>query len=361
MRQQLPRLILTLLLGLLTARTPAQPNESAATGRVLVLDNERTLEGDIQRQGDQYRIRRALGETWVAGAKVLCLCGDRAEAYAFLRNRANLRDADERLRLAHWCHQHNLPEQALTEVAAAVELRPTHQESQRLLRNLQRSAAVRTSSPASAPVESADPGPAFPPVAIDARALSLFTQRVHPILLNTCLSCHATGKGGSFRLTRPNEDGMTLRRATQLNLAAALLQLNREHLPHSPLLLKAVSVHGDAIQPPLKDKQSAAFRALEEWARLALENMPAAEVAMTPNNPPLDAKALAEPVPVRTETRPTAEPVTEQRTSVGREPAIGAIAPPPPAVESRPVPPKDAGPADPFDPIIFNRQMHPDK
>ena len=36
-----------------------------ATGHVLVLENERVLEGDIVRDGDQYRIRHRVGETTV--------------------------------------------------------------------------------------------------------------------------------------------------------------------------------------------------------------------------------------------------------------------------------------------------------
>src|SRR5947209_2061289 len=76
------------------------------TGRVLVLDNERTYEGDIERQGNQYRVRRGVSELWVQQENVLRLCATLEEAYAYLRSRANLRDPDERLRLANWCHLH---------------------------------------------------------------------------------------------------------------------------------------------------------------------------------------------------------------------------------------------------------------
>ena len=41
-----------------------------------------------------------MGETWVPAKNVLCLCDSLEDAYAFLRSRANPRDADERLRLA---------------------------------------------------------------------------------------------------------------------------------------------------------------------------------------------------------------------------------------------------------------------
>ena len=36
---------------------------------MLVLENERTLEGDIRREGDRYCVRRAVGEVWVCSGQ----------------------------------------------------------------------------------------------------------------------------------------------------------------------------------------------------------------------------------------------------------------------------------------------------
>src|SRR4051812_35929241 len=96
---------------------PAAPGKPA--GRVLVLDTERTLTGDIERVGDRYRIKRLIGETWIPAAKVLAVCPTLEEAYLFLQRRANLNDPAERLRLSEWCRQHGLPAQALAEMKAA--------------------------------------------------------------------------------------------------------------------------------------------------------------------------------------------------------------------------------------------------
>src|SRR5437764_430762 len=93
-----------------------------AKGRVLVLDNERTMEGNIERVGDQYRIRRSVGELWVQRENVLRLCDNNEGAYQFLRSRANLRDPDEHLRLANWCQTHGLKTEAVAEVKAAIDL-----------------------------------------------------------------------------------------------------------------------------------------------------------------------------------------------------------------------------------------------
>src|SRR5262245_36644683 len=93
------------------AAAPSGP----VSGKLLVLENERTLEGDIDLAGDVYRIRRQSGEATVPAAKVLRLCASLEEAYEFVRARANLGDADERLRLAQWCHLRGLKAQALAE------------------------------------------------------------------------------------------------------------------------------------------------------------------------------------------------------------------------------------------------------
>src|SRR5439155_26201306 len=89
----------------------ARAEDLAATGKVLVLDNLRVLEGDVTRVEDQYRIARPVGETFVPAAKVLVVCPDMAAAYRHLQSRSDLRDAGDRLRLARWCHANGLTKQ----------------------------------------------------------------------------------------------------------------------------------------------------------------------------------------------------------------------------------------------------------
>src|SRR4051812_46154115 len=107
------------------------------TGKVLVLENERTLTGDIEQVDERFRVRRRVGETWVPASEVVALCGSMEEAYQYLRGRANLHDPDERMRLANWCRLNDLREQALAEVEAAAQLRPDDVQVKRLLRYLQ--------------------------------------------------------------------------------------------------------------------------------------------------------------------------------------------------------------------------------
>jgi hypothetical protein len=318
----------------------------ALTGKVLVLDNENTLTGDVERLGDQYRVRRSLGETWLPAGRVLRLCADLEEAYAFVRGRANLNDADERLRLARWCRANGLTAHALAEAREAVALRPGHGESRRLLTLLEQSSAPRPATPA--PRTPAPEGPTLN-VDLTADCLGTFVTRVQPILMNTCAHCHTQAHPGAFRLTRAY-DGLSNRKAVQQNLAVVLAQVSFTQPQLSPLLTRAVSDHAHVGQAPLRGRQVAAYHMLESWVHLTLDN-----------NPQLREQLAAPGSPAATDGSGHAA------STFGEEqlrPAPMAPGPPPPAP---PKPAASANPAgvppapDPYDPEDFNRQARPDK
>jgi hypothetical protein len=336
---------------------------AGTSGRLAVLDNGSVLEGDIERVGDQYRIRRTIGELWLPAEKVQCVCASFEEAYLFLRGQANLRDPDERLRLARWCKLHGLKAQALAEISAGIELRPQHAESRLLWQSLQRPEKACPVAPK--PREETDDGPP-PVVEYNAESLGLFVTRVQPILMNTCATCHATGRGGAFKLIRTPEGALTNRRATQQNLAAVLAQVNRDKPQQSLLLSRAVSVHGDAEAAPLKGRQTPAYHILEDWVQLALVNtMPHEPTAAT--GPATEPHGFADMLQPKTTpaaasaTNPPAAPVTPSAPTPAAPVVTATPAPLPQPAAAPPAPATAPGPEDPFDPAIFNRQMHPEK
>jgi hypothetical protein len=302
---------------------------AAETGRVLVLTNERTVEGDIEHVGDQYRVRHPVGETWVPGAKVLRLCADMPEAYRVLRGRANVNDPDECVRLARWCQGHGLANQALECVAEAVKLNPSHAEAKRMLNGLQRAAAA---PPAPAITSVALPGPLeMPEVNTDARAS--FATKVEPILMNACAGCHTANRGGSFKLARTYDTTSPNRLSLQQNLAAVLAQVNLQQPQDSKLLIKAITAHDpQARLAPLSNKQMAAYHTIEEWVQTTLAN-----------NPHLRERA------------PQPAAISEQPKTAAA-PAAAAVKPGPATfATARPAPTKPV-PVDEFDPLPFNRQ-----
>ena len=170
---------------------------------------------------------------------------------------------------------------------------------------------------------------------LNTESLGLFVTKVQPILMNACASCHATGRGGAFKLARAAGTATASQRTVQQNLAAVLAQVNLEQPQTSPLLVKAINVHGDAGQPPLKGRQVAAFHTLESWVRQTAAKNPHLRGQLARPTPPPPA-AEAKPEVAQPEARSTGWAVEVKEKPAGK--------------------PK---PADPFDPAAFNRQMHP--
>jgi len=246
---------------------------SFCQGKVLLLATERCLEGDIEQVGDQYRIRRGAGETWMPVRQGLRLCKDWNEALEYMKGRANLADADERLRLMRWCMLHNLREQALAEAERAMEIRPSDPQAKHWVDVLRRSNLGAYPSAVLPASGTEKPKQKPPQLDLNADSVITFTTRVQPILMNACASCHLNGKGGAFQLTRAYEAGAKV--AAQRNLAAVLAQINVETPAASPFLVKAVSAHdGLSSNPPLASRQAIPFRILQEWVEQTLATNP---------------------------------------------------------------------------------------
>jgi hypothetical protein len=303
-----------------------------------------------------------------------------------VRSRANLRDADERLRLARWCHLYGLREEGLAEAKAALALRPGSGEAARLVRMLERPAVEATASEAAA-VEAEPPAP--PDLTMET--LSQYVCKVQPILMNACVNCHAGERGGDFRLVRSYELAKPHARSTQRNLTAVLRQIDTDDPASSPLLHKALSVHGGLAQAPLKGRTSPAYRTLEEWVYKAAGEKPRATATRQPAVLPAAVIQTAGAMPVLvpvTANAPTSSTVVSAATTPA--PVLIPVASAAPATFAAPNEAKPAKPAtgpsseskwaaertpspetapkrpasqpvDPFDPAEFNRAMHPDR
>jgi hypothetical protein len=333
-----------------------ETSRHAISGRVVILDNEKTLTGDVVRQGEQYAIKRLIGETVIPADRVLKVCASLEEAYQFLARRANLQDPDERVRLAEWCREHGLTEQALAEVREAAALRPENEKIRRLMRHLE---ATKTSvrSP-----EKTVSKQEFPRVEVSAESMGMFASKIQPILSNACASCHVSGRAPGFPLMRVVEEGMASRTSLEKNLSVVLAQVNPEQPLASKLLLKAASVHAPGMaQAPLKGRNSPAYRLLEQWVKMTIETNP--HLAQMPR-PATTQKSPSpsEHAAVKTGFGEERLPPTAPRTMppVSLPPAPVSPMPTPPTIPSattRPPPTVD----DIGDPQGYNREFHPER
>lgn len=333
-------------------------------GTVLLLRSERVLQGDVERVGSQYCVRRGGGESWIEADQAVRLFADWNELFRFMRARANLGDPDERLRLAHWCQRNGLTTQGLAEARAAQEMRPNHGPTRRLLTMLERSAKTPNQRPhRTAILPASATRPAAPPTLdLTADAINHFTTRVQPILANACTRCHIGG-GGTFELVRVgsgNERAAALR-----NASTALGHVNPDDAALSPLLIKAVSPHGGARLPPLKSPSAPSFITLRSWVEQTLATHPHLRVRKS-------APAVVGTAPApRSASAPPATPPMLPALNKGPEvisrplprlevPATTPTAPAPLPEAIRQAAPV-ADPDDPYDASPFNRRAHPDK
>jgi hypothetical protein len=313
--------------------------------RVIVLDNENLIEGEVNRAAGGYQVRRAEGgDMTVPANRVLAVVADRKEAFTVVAGRANRRDADERLRLARWCVVNGLNDEALSEAKAAARMRPGFDAAERQIRLLEAlaKAVPPVADPAVVPAKAetpvADTVSDVPAIEYNSESYPLFASRVNTILVNLCASCHARDDAKAFRLTRAGgRTGITK------NLMAALPHINAADPATSPLLVKALTPHGGATEAPFKTRTHPAFPALETWVRFAR----AAEGTPAPEGPPL-GREPAEPkkLPELPDAVKVAAPPGE---AFGQDSQTAA-------------PPKTKTVADdPFDPALFNGEVKPRK
>lgn len=331
----------------------ADPPAERKSGKVLILPNQRTMEGDIERVGDRYRIRREHGELWLPVDKAVYLCSDWDDAYNFMAAQSNLLDPDERMRLARWCQTNGMHERALKELHFVLELRPKDTAAQQLKMVVEQQA--RSSSKRADPSLKTVGFEAPASLDVGIKSLAMFSSRVQPTLMNACARCHAADKNIPFRLFRVTETNF--RNALQNNLVSALAQIDMESPELSPLLSKAVSLHGGCNQPPLNGRDSVAFQTMRAWVGQVLESNP--HLRAQRNRSVARARQVPddEPTPMPNEA-PVARAMPNNLPSVTTEPLTQAA---PVQVSRDPAPAVAAAPLDPYDPGAFNKMMHPQR
>ena len=76
-------------------------------------------------------------------------------------------------------------------------MRPEHAPTKQFIAQLERTASAKAPAPLPAAASKAPARPVVAAATIDVNAetLSLFTQKIQPILMNTCANCHTEGRG----------------------------------------------------------------------------------------------------------------------------------------------------------------------
>jgi hypothetical protein len=331
----------------LTPPTPLAPTAAPGPQSVVLLTDNKLVEGTVTESGTKVIVRRGAIDQPFTKDQVQYIGKTKDDCFKHLLEKVKADDASGHFKLARWCMYNGLREQALAEAQVAVKLQPNYAAAAELAKTMEESIRLFNADgtsklpPPVMPDENGLPKAVDSEPEIGAEALTAFTTRVQPVLVNLCADCHAKpGHTGTFKMAC----GTTLEgdsALTKHNLKAALAQIKKADAGASPLLVQALAAHGGMKQAAFANRAAPAFRVLEAWVFLAAGSVPP--------EPKPEVKSEPKPAP---EVKPALPPV------------------PPPPLPPAPKFGEDAKPAvqptggtvetgDEFDPSIFNRAATP--
>lgn len=352
----------------LEAREPGGPKPAGETSsapiRFLVLFDGRVVEGSVEERPGGYLIHQSSGAIVLPFEMIRVAATSLTEAYEKQRDNFAFPTANDHLTLAQWCYSNRLFAQANAELEAVLRLEPQRSEARELLKLVddatRRQAARHTASrgPESGTGERTSGR-------IRTETHAAFIGRIQPLLVNKCgnATCHGTASTNGFRLANVRTGLRHQRLQSDHNLAAVLAQISAEHPQQSPLLLKPqdreMPVHRGVFFGATGDNQ---VQMLRDWiSGAAADIVDSGAVSATGD----EAAAGAEPAP--TGQGPSAPPVGPAIPVVER-PETAFSRPKPKVIEvPGPGSPRssdllrkvlDEERPDPFDPEVFNRQVH---
>ena len=254
-----------LLVALGTSQLAADaPRHDDERQSVVLLTNGETLSGIVTRSRDHVEIRQPGRRIKLSRSRVQWI-GDSVEAvYRYRERHLSSQSAPAHLRLACWCLEQQLYDQAARHFATAQHADPNHPEIEPVRQRLLRCWARDKTSPQLKSTDagrSTSHGPfvrtaSFSPATtareadprIDKAAMRSFTHQVQPLLINRCgtSGCHGANSTSRFQLSDPRWKAGSVATMTRQNLRAVLQQLHSQRPDTSPLLAQARVAHGVA-------------------------------------------------------------------------------------------------------------------
>jgi len=340
----------------LTVAALAQDNSPAETTngsadrpdphpKLLVSTYGKIVEGRISHTATGYMVDVAGGSFLIPFNMVKFTADSRHDAYLKYKKLMPEETPGNHVKLATWCIESHLLNDASHELKQALYLEPNSKEAARLLAYVER--LKNGTGPAAAQPDSNNPPNSSG--AIRKRAVSLngltpdtvseYSTAIQPILINNCAKagCHHSAADNSFRLEYVRLTGYGNRFASANNLANVVEQLDTDDPHKSPLLVRARFNHGDARNSlVMAPKGKEILARIERWVENASRELnPRPQPAATAATEPADA---AIPSPRGRTIDRNSLPADERefvRQILSRQQH------------------------DPFDPAQFNRTAHP--
>jgi hypothetical protein len=347
----------------------------------VLLRNGQVLQGTIHREGDRYRVNLADdGVVVLPRQDIWRIERSLRDLYTFRRQETQRRGGRAHFELSQWCLDHGFFTEAEKHLAIAQRTTADLQAEQ--VQDLQRRIEVAVSDQRSRTVVPSVPiqpvaATIVEPAASSSRtevtnprmapvALQRFTTRIQPLLVNRCgnATCHGRATQTAFQLARPQRRGPHTARITQRNAVATERLVNFAAPGDSDLLLWSARPHGALTAAPLSQDQ---IQSVRQWLEMATGSRFA--TARATQNRATTQRAgggLINPLAGNADL-PRSETDASDESTVGDHPH--------PALHSSHLPRGDQSGSDgqagsdgsrderpttdPFDPDVFNRQVHP--
>lgn len=274
--------------------------------RIVVLHSGGVLHGNVSVSGDRYVVTGPKSVVDVQAAQVLLIANSMDDAYLQQRQRLPRDTAEAHLGLAEWCLRYDLIEPAGQELADARRLDSRDPRVALLERRLAVANQLRKSPTAHASATPRDTSPSIEELQkleslvkeLPQGVVERFTRKVQPLLVNNCTTsgCHQAGSEQSFQLDRAVLHGLSNRRITLRNLAAALALVDRDAPQQSDLLSIPRRSHGGMDRPILGPRQETQLTQLFDWVGLVTETNVADEAIAAALEADAVPVAITEPI-----------------------------------------------------------------
>ena len=329
------------------APTPiGQPQGNGETD-YLLLRTGFLMEGIVMNEGKHYTVKTEFGSMMVPITNVEFIGKSRLEVYHFRRNLVDGSSCQDLMKLADWCANNKLVNEAVAEYARARRVAPNSALDRSILQRIESLQQQAENSEERHPLTTPSPFSSADGDDIGRwmngmpkSIVGSFSKKVQPILTSRCaaVDCHGSASNNGFKIGIPsNPNGST----TYRNLQASLRWIDPANPSASPLLAAMVSHHG-GTKPPF-NVESNQYNGTIQWIQTTIKDMPTEYANQLYAQQPKKIESATALPPKRPDVPQTFFADTNQ-------PVENSLQAPPVAAP---------GPtADPLDPALFNARFH---
>ena len=250
----------------------AQPTMSDFSKKVILLNNDRIVHGEIFDDGNVLQVRNELGLITIFRSDIVMIGATLREVWQFKKENTP-HTSDDCLQLADWCVTNQLVEEAVAEFDRAILL-AGHPQQADAIRNRKNATLTMFAERHSQVdmVEQENQKYRQWKEIIPAATFATFQREILPILVQNCngIACHSGNSLNDFRfVANPNNNDVDVAK----NLQVVLGYVTPGAPDESPLVLVPIAPHGRTKQIFTRQQNLAKYQKLYFWTKQVAKEM----------------------------------------------------------------------------------------